>query len=379
MKDRRDLFGVILDLAQTIQAAAIYPEQHKRVQQLLARLHERIRRVGAGVGTIHIGILGDRFVVDEFPFLEMNPALGKLLREFREKGIEKISIRESITIGELKRFVFFLATGKETAPGTRFEAIDYGNIQAIRGAEIPPGMEEIAFSRSHILYGATAVLEEVLHSMARGEGAHSVADARDIVFSIMKGIRQEAHMLHRLMRMRSHDDYTVTHSLNVSAIVVAQATTLGMSESRLQEVGLAAMLHDIGKEAVPTEILQKPGRIDAAEFSRMAEHPVTGAKMLRKMDCGSELPVIVSFEHHIKYDGSGYPKTQTRRALHPVSLMTQIADVYDALRTYRPYRESLDIRKTLAIMERGRGTEFDPGLFDNFLHAVLADHAGAGA
>ena len=97
------------------------------------------------------------------------------------------------------------------------------------------------------------------------------------------------------------------------------------------------------------------------------------------MDCGSDLPVIVSFEHHMKYDGSGYPKIPSWGRLHPVSYMTQIADVYDALRTYRPYRDSLDIKTTLSIMEKGRGTEFEPNLFDNFLRSVLADQAGAGA
>ena len=378
MKDRKDLFGVVLDLAQVIQASAIYPEHHQRVQQLLSRLHDRIRRVSSNVGTIHIGIVGSRFVVDEFPFLEMNPALEKLLKDIHEKGIEKISIKEGLTSGELKRFVYFLATGKDDARGARFEAIDYGIIQAIKSKD---GTEvgESTLSRSHILYGATEVLKALLKSLAQGESGASVSSAQEIVASIMQGIRQDAHLFHRLMQMQSHDGYTVTHSLNVSAIVVAQATALGLPENRLQEIGLAAMLHDIGKEKVPSEILQKPGKINSQEFAKMAEHPVAGAKVLRKMDCGSDLPVIVSFEHHIKYDGSGYPKESSKRQLHPVSYMTQIADVYDALRTYRPYRESLDIKTTLSIMEKGRGTEFEPRLYDNFLRTVLADQAGAGA
>jgi HD-GYP domain-containing protein (c-di-GMP phosphodiesterase class II) len=171
----------------------------------------------------------------------------------------------------------------------------------------------------------------------------------------------------------------VTHSLNVSAIVMAQATTLDLPENQIQEIGLAAMLHDLGKEMVPSEILQKPGKIDPSEFATMSQHPVLGAKALRKMDCGSDLPVIVSFEHHMKYDGSGYPKIPSWGRLHPVSYMTQIADVYDALRTYRPYRDSLDIKATLSIMEKGRGTEFEPNLFDNFLRSVLANQTGAGA
>lgn len=307
MKDRKELFGVVLDLAQVIQASAIYPEHHQRVLQLLSRLHDRIRRVSSNVGTIHIGIVGNRFVVDEFPFLEMNPALEKLLKDIHEKGIEKISIKEGLTPGELKRFVSFLATGKDGTPGARFESIDYGIIQAIKSKD---GAEEgeSPLSRSHILYGATEVLKDLLRSLAQGESGASVSSAQEIVASIMKGIRQDAHLFHRLMQMQSHDDYTVTHSLNVSAIVVAQATALGLPENRLQEIGLAAMLHDIGKEKVPSEILQKPGKINSQEFATMAEHPVAGAKVLRKMDCGSDLPVIVSYEHHIKYDGSGYPR-----------------------------------------------------------------------
>jgi putative nucleotidyltransferase with HDIG domain len=378
MKDRQEYFAVIRDFAQTIQAATIYPENHQRIQQLFARLHKQIGQMTSSIGTLHIGIIGDHFIVDEFPFLEMNPALRKLIGEIREKGIEKFSIRDGLTYGELKRFVYFLATGRDDMQGARFESIDYGTIQTILADSIVTAGENAPLSRSHLLFGAAEVLNDLLKAIAQRTGK-SVAEARDIVVNIMKGIRQDAHLLHRLMQMQSHDDYTVTHSLNVSAIVMAQAVSLDLPENHVQEIGLAAMLHDIGKEMVPSEILQKPGKIDPSEFATMAQHPVLGAKALRKMDCGSDLPVIVSFEHHMKYDGSGYPKIPSWGELHPVSYMTQIADVYDALRTYRPYRESLDIKTTLSIMEKGRGTEFEPNLFDNFLRSVLSDQASAGA
>jgi HD-GYP domain-containing protein (c-di-GMP phosphodiesterase class II) len=121
---------------------------------------------------------------------------------------------------------------------------------------------------------------------------------------------------------------------------------------------------------VPAEILNKPGKLDAGEFSRMADHPVLGADLLRRLAPGSELPMIVAFEHHIKHDRSGYPKTRHAAALHPASAMTQIADVYDALRTYRPYRGSLSLATTLEIMDKGRGTEFEPLLYDRFVAMV---------
>jgi len=379
MKDRQELFGVIQDLAQAIQAAAIYPAHHQRVQQLLTRLHNRIGRVSAAVGTIHIGLIGDHFIIDEFPFLEMNPAMGKLLRDIREKGIEKFSLREGLTYGELKRFVFFLVTGKEEASGTKWERISYGNIQALGKTEaLPEGLER-SIPRSHLLFGVTDILKTLLHSLAAGEGAKSISEGRDIVASVMQGIRQDAFLIHRLMQLQSHDDYTVTHSLNVCALVVGQARMLGIPEEKIQEIGIAAMLHDIGKEMVPAQILQKPGKINASEFARMAEHPVLGANALRKLDYGSDLPMIVCFEHHIRYDRSGYPRTASREPLHPVSYMTQIADVFDALRTYRPYRKTLDMKTALSIMDRGRGTEFEPTYYDNFLRMLFADQAGAGA
>ena len=186
----------------------------------------------------------------------------------------------------------------------------------------------------------------------------------------MKGLRQEGMLIDRLIRLQGHDDYTVTHSLNVCILVVALAARIGLPENRVREAGLAAMLHDIGKEATPSDILTKPGRLEMDEFDMMKRHPVAGAKLLRRIDCGTELPMIVAFEHHIKYDRTGYPKIRTRVPLHVVSHMTQIADVYDALRSHRPYRPSIELERTLSIMKEGRGTEFEPRLFDAFVEIL---------
>lgn len=378
MKEKSLLFEVVLDLAQAIQAAAIYPDHHPRVQALQTRLSGRIEQATGALGTLHLGIIGDHFVVDEFPFLEMNPALVKLLRDLREKGMEKISFRDGLTPGELKRFVHFLATGKDDGSGRKWECISYGTIQTIGGGEALPDGSADAIPRSHLLFGAAEVLKTILTGLAGRGGGKPISEGRDIVQSVMKGLREDAYLIHRILQLTHHDDYTLTHCLNVCAIVVAQAATLGVPEERLQEIGLAALLHDIGKEKVPAEILQKPGKIDAEEFARMAEHPSLGANILRKVDCGSDLPVIVCFEHHVRYDRSGYPKVSCREPQHPVSRMTQIADVYDALRTNRPYRKGMDMETALSIMERGTGTEFDPVLYENFLRTLLAGQADAG-
>lgn len=372
MKNREELFAVVTDLAQAIQALAIYPASHRRVGEILDRLHRRIARITEAAGPLHVGLIGDHFVVDEFPFIDMNPALVRLLRDIRQKGIERFTFRPNLTAGELRRFVEFLVSGTEESAGLKWEGISYGNIQALGEAEALAEAWGTRLPGSHILFGAADVLKDLLRSLASGGGRGAVSEGRDIVAGVMKGLRQDEFLIHRLMRLQAHDDYTVTHSLNVCALVVGQASAIGVPEERIREIGLAAILHDIGKEMVPSEIIQKPGRIDAAEFARMAEHPALGADLLRKLDLGSDLPMIVCFEHHVKHDGSGYPKRSRAVPPHPVSAMTQIADVYDALRTNRPYRKGMDIATALAIMDKGRGTEFEPALFDNFLGLLFA-------
>jgi putative nucleotidyltransferase with HDIG domain len=361
------LFLVVSDLALAIQSASAYPENHPRVQELLVRLHRRVLSEAERLRGLNIGFFRDHVVVDECPFMEPNPTLTRLIERMREKGIEKILISEGITFGEMKRFIYFLGAGTGSPSEHFWESIVYGRIEGADSAGAAALGLSPASRSSGVMAGATEALKDVLVSMVAERKGSRVEEGRDIVSSIMKGLRQEGMLIDRLIRLQGHDDYTVTHSLNVCILVVAQAARIGLPENRVREAGLAALLHDIGKEMTPTVILTKPGRLDLDEFDQVKKHPASGAKLLRRIDCGTELPMIVAFEHHIKFDRSGYPKVRTRGPLHIASYMTQIADVYDALRSFRPYQPSIELERTLSIMREGRGTEFEPGLFDNFV------------
>lgn len=373
---RDTLFPVLSDLALAIQGASAYPENHPRVQELLVRLHRRVQSEASRLRGLNIGFFRDHVVVDEFPFVEPNPTLVRLIERMRGKGIEKILISEGITYGELKRFVYFLGEGTGSPSEQIWESIVYGRIDGAESVgDVSLGLAPASLP-SDIMAGATGVLKDVLVAMVTERKRSKVEEGRDIVSFIMKGLRQEGMLIDRLIQLQGHDDYTVTHSLNVCVLVVAQAARIGLPENKIRETGLAALLHDIGKEMTPSGILTKPGRLEMDEFHLMKRHPTAGAKLLRKIGCGTELPMIVAFEHHIKYDRSGYPKVLTRESLHVASYMTQIADVYDALRSYRPYRPSIELERTLSIMKEGRGTEFEPRLFDGFLEILPRDDAG---
>ena len=368
MKAREVFQAILTDMVQLFQAVSVYPESHQYVKDPLVRLHRALQEEARRLGKLTIGFLGDQVVIDQIPFLATTAGVRRLIRKMNARGIEKVEIRNDIDAEELKRFILFVACSPPDAPEGEWRSIVFGRIMGMGEVSlVDPATCEIA---PKVLDGADIVLKEILRSIATDSRHMGVENGRDIVAAVMTALREEEYLVDRILRLQAHDDYTVTHSLNVCVLVVAQARRLGFSDAAVNDAGLAALLHDTGKEMVPGEILNKPGKLDREEFARMSLHPSIGAVHLRKLSLGTDLPVIVCYEHHVRYNRSGYPKLRYTEGLHPVSLMTQVADVYDALRTFRPYRPSLDQETTLGILREGRGTEFDPGIFDNFLQMM---------
>jgi HD-GYP domain-containing protein (c-di-GMP phosphodiesterase class II) len=371
MKAQEVFLAILTDLVQSIQAAALYPETHQRVQEPLARLHRRARSAAKRLGgSLSVGFLGDRIVVEQFPFPASNPGIGRLAARMASRGIEKVAIGEAVTFPEMQRFVYLVAGIGEMDGPWPWKQISFGRIHVDAPAEYPASVAGEVQGAPKAMAGATDVLKDVLRSIAVKGSRGKVDDGRDIVAAVMKGLRGEEFLIERMIRLQARDDYTVAHSLNVCMMVVAQTDGLDLSEGTVRDIGLAALLHDIGKELVPAEILNKPGKLEPGEFAQISLHPVLGAAHLRKIPLGSDLPVVVCYEHHIRHDRSGYPTPRFPEDPHPASLMTQIADVYDALRTYRPQRERLDRETALGILREGRGTEFEPVLLDRFLRLV---------
>ena len=371
MKAQAVFRAILADLARSVQAAVLYPESHHRVQEPLARLHRSVRNEAKRLGgNLCVGFFGDRIVVDQFPFHASTLGIGRLSGRIASRGVEKVAIGGAVTLPEMKRFVYFVAGVEETDGSRPWKQISFGRIRGDEPAAFLVPVPGDALPVPRVLAGATDVLKEVLHSIAAKGALGNVEEGRDVVAAVMKGLREEEFLIDRMIRLQDSDDYTVAHSLNVCVMVVAQASRLGLSEAAIRDIGMAALLHDIGKELVPAEILNKPGKLDAGEFAKISLHPVLGATHLRKISLGSDLPVIVCYEHHIRHDRSGYPALRFPDVPHPASLMTQIADVYDALRTYRPYRPSLDRETALGILREGRGTEFEPAFLDRFLEMI---------
>jgi putative nucleotidyltransferase with HDIG domain len=148
---------------------------------------------------------------------------------------------------------------------------------------------------------------------------------------------------------------------------MAMADSIGCSREAIHAFGVAALLHDVGKTQVPTEILNKQGQLTPEELEEMKKHPVRGAATLLQYSEIPRVAVIVAYEHHLKYDGTGYPTMKQKRKQHLACRLTAIADQFDAMRSNRPYREAMLPEKIFEIMQQSRGTGLDPDLLDNFI------------
>jgi putative two-component system response regulator len=185
----------------------------------------------------------------------------------------------------------------------------------------------------------------------------------------------KSRMILPLLKLKEFDQYTTTHSLNVAVLSMGLAETLGCRPGAIRSIGVAGLLHDIGKIRIPLEVLTKPGRLTDEERLVMNRHPVDGARIIMQSDEDLGLAAAVAYEHHIMLNGGGYPTLHFNRECTMASRLVHVCDVYDALSTKRPYRDAWPAEKTFAYLEEGAGSEFDPGLVAAFIRTLRQGHA----
>ncbi len=175
-------------------------------------------------------------------------------------------------------------------------------------------------------------------------------------------------MLQNLSPVKAHSAYTYVHETNVSVLTIFQAETLGLEGEMLYDAGIAGLLHDVGKLFIPKEIIEKQASLTSRERDVVNRHPVYGALYLSSLPDVPKVAVIAAYEHHVKYNGSGYPETRLKtKEQHLISQLVAIADVVDALRSKRSYQQSFEFSEIVNILKAGAGKDFNPLLVDNFI------------
>jgi putative nucleotidyltransferase with HDIG domain len=195
-------------------------------------------------------------------------------------------------------------------------------------------------------------------------------EAYGVVRSLSLAMHCGQAMVMPLLQLKEFDQYTTTHSMNVSVLAMALGEFLGMAPAATRGFGLAGLLHDLGKVRIPKEILSKPGKLTPEERAVVEAHPADGARMILEGNEPLDLAAVVAYEHHRCHDGRGYPHVHYPRECHQASRLVHVCDVYDALRTRRPYRDAWSSTQALDYIQERAGAEFDPAMAAAFIEMM---------
>lgn len=359
--------------AQAVSAMSLYDEGHPAREKAIDRVHEKLQRLQEGDPVMRFTFLANEIVLDSRPLVELKRWEwgGRLARA----GIQRLEFLGTVERDDLDAFMDEAWRRLGGAPMDTAETrqgrptnIRYGSVtlKDERGEEDGRG-EGVRTATLGFDLSDEVEAVDWLHSELKDHRVLHLLEADALVRSLSVAMHADQSFLIPLLRMKRYDEYTTTHALNVSVLSMALAESLGLSPAEVRSFGTAGLLHDLGKVTIPEEVLNKPGKLTEDERLVMNSHPVEGARIILEGRQPLDMAAVVAYEHHIKLNGEGYPALRYSRSCHRASDLVHVCDVFDALRTRRPYREAWSEPRVLAYVEHGAGTEFDPDLARAFV------------
>ena len=373
-----DPAGFLHSFAQALAVMALYPDGHPSRERTVDAAFQCLEGLTASPTR------------PAFTFLDGEVVYGRdPLRDFKDwdwgdrlagAGIQRLEFERQVSRDEFESFleeilarlalsaITTTSESRQMRPlGIRFGAVGVqGQSQARAAAPVPV----ITLATLNVSLGEEVETLRWLQSEVQSKGAIPLVEAEAVVRSLSVAMHGERRMVLPLLQLKEFDQYTTTHSLNVSVLAMALAEHLDCSKSEVRAFGVAGLLHDIGKIRIPIDVLTKPGKLTVEERLMFDQHPVDGARIIMQSDDDLDLAAVVAYEHHIMIDGGGYPALHYGRECALASRLVHVCDVYDALRTKRPYRDAWDSETILAYLRGRAGTEFDPALVTAFIEML---------
>lgn len=380
------LSRVVSQITAAVTNTSLYSPAHPQVAHYVKKAHVVLAEILGHKPEITLLLIGNDLVADNRQLEATGSAsyVTNFIRILKRHGIERITFVAGLPEEELQglirdfassqtvsiRSTSFIKLGKvELRIKKSDDEKSSAGVDALLNAAdaAPEAMQEL-------LELTTEELDQLKDMYLRAK-LHKKIDVRsvdDMVKGFIKGFRKEINPLGLLASLKSVNEYTFTHVTNVCILTMSLAEHLGFTGAHLHQIGVASLLHDIGKIFIPDEILSKPGMLTPEERRTIETHTVKGARYLMGIDGIPKLSVLTALEHHQQFDGKGYPSMKGGWTPNIVSQLISVADVFDALRSRRSYREPVAQEKIAGILVKGKGTAFNPVLVDSFLRMIAA-------
>lgn len=366
-----------------IKTAHIHLAGNVALSQPAQRLVKTVGEVGDWHAEPILRQDGDHLYLDDLRLkvdLEGYIGFSELIAAMQTRGVGSIRFSARLSTDDVMTFARLWATASTTNATDLSDILSRGGVTHVEVA--PPASARAKQPREHESQKAVAkrtyfrtisAVAEVMESVKLKQ-AVGVRKSKRVVQGLVEVLLQDENTLLGLTTLRSHDEYTYSHCVNVCILALSIGQRLGYERTHLSELGVAALFHDVGKADIPLDILNKAGRFTPEEWRVIRRHPVFGVKSLLRLkglDDVSMKIVIAGFEHHLNYDLSGYPKIAVPRKLTLFGRIISLADCYDAMTASRVYnRVPLAPDKALSLMAAQAGTVYDPLLLKVFANSM---------
>jgi HD-GYP domain-containing protein (c-di-GMP phosphodiesterase class II) len=346
-----------------LRAAGLYRPTHPQTHRAKQTLFQAVSVYLAAHGRLTYRFMGDLLVAND----RILPRESLLYRRFlescqQERGIGAVGFTAGLQERELDALLEALTEGVGSSVGEWSARRRLTHLHLAPPSQADRQSGEGVARRAY--YGSIEVLRDIESTIRarRALNLEQVGTLRVYTSTMLEQMLQAPGLVLRLASIKSYDEYTLYHSVNVAVISMGIGLALGLPHDLLRELGMAGMLHDLGKIAIPLDVLRKPGLLDAQEWRIICRHPVLGAELLARLPGSNRLPLIVAFEHHMRYDGKGYPLAREGWRQHPVSRLACLADVFDAMTSRRAYKRAIPAEQVRAFVRDEAGRTFDPRL-----------------
>ena len=378
--------GLLLTLYAALRSLKLYPVENTAVQRALDDLVHSAETLLESEAEIEVRLSGDFIFVNSTRLrleLDNYASFSNILATLRAFEIGALHVRRGVTRRDWQAFLSILISLGERDTSERFDelvdrmrAAGVGNLDLEREQATPESLDEVQRAREiakRTYSHGVAVAREVTTSVRLGR-ATSVKKVKRAVQLIVDQVLNNEMSLMGLTTIRDYDEYTFQHSVNVCIFSVALGKKLGLSKLQLYDLGMAALMHDIGKARIPVDILNKTSGLDDREWRIMQAHPWFGGLTLFSLRGYDEIPyrsILAAHEHHMKTDLTGYPKAVRERQLGIYSRIVSVADGFDAATTRRTYQTvPIEPDQVLREMWENPRRGYDPVLVKALINLI---------
>ena len=359
---------IVQGLAAAIKSLRLYPPQHPAVQRQFTALQGSFAAALADREVLRLNLLEGSLFVDNLLQDDEQAAARDLSRLFLGLELDGLEFHSGLNSDELVALITLIDSGEARSRqfGERLSEQGVRNIRVI--FRQTDGAEELPPPRQ-IYNRALAVVDSIFQDVRLGR-IPAAEDAREIVRDMARLTITEPQTLFALSMLKDYDNYTFTHSVNVSVIALAVGRACGLEGEQLRTLGLGALLHDLGKLKVDPGIINKPGRLNAEELEKIRQHPRTGAEIVAQMKDVAPEVIDIVLGHHLHYNRRGYPTDALGKTVSPLADMAAIADAYDAMTTLRAYQQPVTPRQAIKLLHEIAGTILHPEFVERFIASL---------